>query len=99
MHWKHPTVRLLVQPAMTANQAGDKERTHNEIVGLGDALDAAHDDLNAALEVLREIEWAGMSGAFPQSGGCCPVCHNHPMLHGGHDDDCKLNRILEDKDR
>jgi hypothetical protein len=54
----------------------------------GPCVQCLRDRLNAALEVLRDVEWSGDFCDDP----ACPVCLGRSFR--GHAPDCRLARIL-----
>ena len=52
------------------------------------------DELRAAKELLRTIEWEGRG---PTSAEYCPCCGN-PRFYEDHADDCKLYELIKEKD-
>jgi hypothetical protein len=56
-------------------------------------LDHAADWVEQALEVLRAVEWTGVSWEEP----VCPVCSAEKLLDDPHAPDCKLAALIGTK--
>ena len=54
------------------------------------------DKSEAAIEVLREVEWTNWMMPVGGPMAVCPSCRG--LKTGGHRDDCRLAAVIEPKD-
>lgn len=67
---------------------------HPQVVEMRAAFAAMKEQRDAALAVLRLVEWEGRD----MFGEVCPVCRYFPLdgnENGGHTPDCELARLLK----
>lgn len=92
----HLQERLAAAERELEEERGWRAALHNDVLGLRASAVDVRLQRDAALALLREVEWGAVDVYAGEADPCCPVCRRWESLTD-HAPDCKLAALLEDK--